>query len=118
MRSEIRHRRWWALALPVVDLGLLLGLALGAAPARANDQPAAAGDNFERRAQGAVKTRDVATLLGPFVDDACGGEMREIDRTRCRSTSTEQAIHPPGRGCGAITCKLAISAACRLEKAL
>jgi len=78
--------------------GLLLALALGAPGAARADQPpkdpakgqakdvAQPGESFETLAEGAVKTRDVATLLAPFVD-SCGGEMRELDRARCRATT-------------------------------
>ena len=34
-----------------------------------------------------MKTQDVGTLLAPFID-SCGGDMRELDRARCRSTTT------------------------------
>jgi hypothetical protein len=43
--------------------------------------------SFEKLARGAVRTQDVATLLAPFID-SCGGDMRELDRARCRSTTT------------------------------
>ncbi|HVV50064.1 MAG TPA: hypothetical protein VHO06_10430, partial [Polyangia bacterium] len=67
---------------------LPLALALCAlAPAAVHADDAAKGvDSFEFRARGAVKTEDVGTLLAPFVD-ACGGDMRELDRARCRSTT-------------------------------
>jgi hypothetical protein len=42
--------------------------------------------SFEKLARGAVRTQDVATLLAPFID-SCGGDMRELDRARCRSTT-------------------------------
>jgi hypothetical protein len=49
--------------------------------------PAAPTDaSYESLAHGAVKTQDVATLLAPFVD-TCGGEMRDLDRARCRATN-------------------------------
>jgi hypothetical protein len=47
----------------------------------------AGADSFEKLARGAVKTNDVATLLAPFID-SCGGDMRELDRARCRGTTT------------------------------
>jgi len=56
--------------------------ALAAAPARADVGP---GDSYETLAHGAGRTQDVATLLAPFID-SCGGEMRELDRARCRAT--------------------------------
>ena len=59
------------------------------ATVRAESAPQAAEkpDSFEARAHGAVRTQDVGTLLAPFID-SCGGEMRELDRARCRSTTT------------------------------
>ncbi|HVZ86278.1 MAG TPA: hypothetical protein VHG72_04875 [Polyangia bacterium] len=68
-------------------LVLALGLPAAARAAEQAKEPAAAGASFETLAEGAVKTRDVATLLAPFVD-SCGGEMRELDRARCRVTTT------------------------------
>jgi hypothetical protein len=60
---------------------------LGAAPAPA--APAAAGDaaadSYETVGQGAVRTRDIATLLSPFVE-SCENERRDIDRARCQAT--------------------------------
>ena len=75
-------------------LALSLALAaLGPAAVHAESAPPAASgkpdssDSFETRAHGAVKTQDVGTLLAPFIN-SCGGEMRELDRARCRSTTT------------------------------
>src|SRR5579871_3679881 len=66
----------------------LLPLVLTPSAVRADGTPDKAGaPSFETLARGAVKTQDVATLLAPFVD-SCGGDMRELDRTRCRSTTT------------------------------
>jgi hypothetical protein len=62
-------------------MGAWAGDAAGAPPA-----PSPAGDSYESLAHGAVKTQDVATLLAPFVD-SCGGEMRDLDRVRCRATT-------------------------------
>ena len=64
-------------------------VALGPAAVRAESTPPAPekADSFETRAHGAVKTQDVGTLLAPFIN-SCGGEMREIDRARCRSITT------------------------------
>jgi hypothetical protein len=77
-------RKWLPLAIA------LLGPALAPAVVRAGDdakKPAEMGaDSFEKLAHGAVKTQDVATLLAPFID-SCGGDMREIDRARCRGTT-------------------------------
>src|ERR1700722_7223667 len=75
----------------------LITAALSATPARAraagaggvSDAPAPAAPtdaSYESLAHDAVKTQDVATLLAPFVD-ACGGEMRDLDRARCRATT-------------------------------
>lgn len=66
----------------------LLALALASfartpAPARADVGP---GDSYETLAHGSVRTQDVATLLAPFVNP-CGGEMRDLDRARCRATT-------------------------------
>src|SRR5579862_9444978 len=60
-------------------------VALGSAALRAEEAPAPA--SFESLAHGAVKTQDVGTLLAPFID-SCGDDMRELDRARCRSTTT------------------------------
>ncbi len=69
-------------------LGLAVALALAPAAVRAEDAPAPpAAASFETLARGAVKTQDVATLLAPFID-SCGGDMRELDRARCRSTTS------------------------------
>jgi hypothetical protein len=61
------------------------GLARAAAPSTPS-APSATADSFEARAHGAVRAPDVATLLAPFVE-SCGGDMRELDRVRCRSTT-------------------------------
>jgi hypothetical protein len=69
--------------------GLLALIALGAFGAfglpalHAEETPT----SFEALARGAVQTNDVASLLAPFID-SCGGDMRELDRARCRSTTT------------------------------
>ena len=77
-----------------VGLGLLFGLAAAtlAGPARAADEPPGAkpaasekAATFEALAQGATRTRDVATLLGAFVDK-CDGEKRDLERARCHAT--------------------------------
>ncbi len=66
---------------------LLTVLAPGAAARAAQPSPASAtADSFETRARGAVPAPDVATLLAPFVE-SCGGDMRELDRARCRATT-------------------------------
>jgi hypothetical protein len=75
---------------------MTVGLAAGAAPARAaGDQapppsaPAAPApaDTYEALAKDAMRTRDVATLLGAFVD-RCDTEKREVERARCRTTQS------------------------------
>jgi hypothetical protein len=53
--------------------------------APAPEKAAAPAATFEALAQGATRTRDVATLLGAFVDK-CDGEKRELERARCRAT--------------------------------
>ena len=72
-------------------LTLTLALALAALatlPARVlADDAAPSSPSFEKLARGAVKTQDVGTLLAPFID-SCGGDMRELDRARCRGTTT------------------------------
>src|SRR3954470_2296610 len=65
---------------------LALAFALSAAapaPAPAGDAP---GATFETLGQGAVKTRDIATLLSAFVE-RCDTEKRDIDRARCQATT-------------------------------
>ena len=57
-----------------------------AAPAPAATQPAAAGGSFEALGHGAVRTRDIGTLLSSIVE-RCDGETREIDRARCQATT-------------------------------
>jgi len=61
----------------------LLGATAAPTPAPASD---AAGASFETVGQGAVKTRDIATLLSPFVE-RCDNEKRDIDRARCQATT-------------------------------
>jgi hypothetical protein len=56
------------------------------APAAAPADPAA-GESFEKLGTGAVKTRDIGTLLSSFVD-SCANEKREIDQARCRATTS------------------------------
>src|SRR3954470_22211520 len=66
---------------------LALAFALSAAapaPAPAGDAP---GATFETLGQGAVKTRDISTLLSAFVE-RCDSEKRDIDRARCQATTT------------------------------
>jgi hypothetical protein len=66
---------------------LALAVALFAAtPAPATPPADAVGASFETLGQGAVKTRDIATLLSPFVE-RCDSETRDIDRARCQATT-------------------------------
>src|SRR4051812_34400782 len=67
------------------------GDAAAAAPAKASPAtPAAAADapgaSFETLGTGAVRTRDIGTLLSSFVD-RCEVEKRDIDRARCAATT-------------------------------
>jgi hypothetical protein len=76
--------------LPLAFVLAAAALAQRPAVVRADEakKPAEAGaDSFEKLARGAVKTNDVGTLLAPFID-SCGGDMRELDRARCRGTTT------------------------------
>ena len=54
-----------------------------ATPAAAND---AAGASFEALGTGAVRTRDIGTLLSAIVE-RCDNEKRDIDRARCQATT-------------------------------
>jgi hypothetical protein len=65
---------------------LLFAWAPGLAHAAAPSPHSATADSFEARARGAVRAPDLDTLLAPFVE-SCGGDMRELDRARCRSTT-------------------------------
>jgi hypothetical protein len=83
----------------------LVILALGAGPARADaakpeakpvtksDAPAS---TYEALAQGATRTRDVATLLGPFID-RCDAEKRDLERARCHASQSYLREILPGR---------------------
>src|SRR6185295_14520905 len=42
--------------------------------------------SFEAAGRGAVRTRDIGTLLSSFVDQ-CDAEKREIERARCHATT-------------------------------
>jgi hypothetical protein len=57
------------------------------APAQAQSSPAAPADTYEALAKDAMRTRDVATLLGAFID-RCDAEKRELERARCRTTQS------------------------------
>jgi len=69
-------------SLAATGIALLIALA----PALVRAAAEATADSYEVRARGAVPAPDLATLLAPFVE-TCGGEMRELDRARCRSTT-------------------------------
>jgi hypothetical protein len=56
-----------------------------AAPELAAKPAAAPAASYEALAQGAARTRDVATVLGAFVD-RCDTEKRDLERARCRTT--------------------------------
>jgi len=64
--------------------------AKAAAPAKPAPPAAAAaeapGASFETLGTGAVRTRDIGTLLSSFVD-RCDVEKRDIDRARCQATT-------------------------------
>ena len=69
---------------PLTSIATLAGLLLvGPVPAGPGVASGGAGD-YEALAKGAVRTHDVATLLGPFVA-GCDGEKRDVDRARCRA---------------------------------
>jgi hypothetical protein len=76
------------LAVPALWLSMPLSTAArasaGEAPAT-TEAAAPAAETYEALAKGATRTRDVATLLGPFVD-RCDAEKREVERARCRTT--------------------------------
>jgi hypothetical protein len=78
------------------SLFALVGLVAGASSARAAGDEAAASsapaapavaDTYEALAKDATHTRDVATLLGAFID-RCDTEKREVERARCRTTQS------------------------------
>src|SRR5690348_16570802 len=70
---------------PVALLALLVARAATAAggDAPATEPPVAM--SYEALAEAGVRTRDVATLLAPFVE-RCDGERRDVERARCRAT--------------------------------
>ena len=79
-----------ALALALVLFGVVPAARAADAPAAAKPPApaeAAPADNFETLGTGAVKTRDIGTLLSSFVDN-CAGEKRDIDRARCQATTS------------------------------
>jgi hypothetical protein len=77
-----------ALALVLALFGPAAPAAQGGAPA-AKPAPAAApaGASFETLGHGAVKTRDIETILSSIVE-RCEDEKRNIDRARCQATTT------------------------------
>ena len=58
-----------------------------ATPPPAAPADAATADTYEKLGTGAVKTRDIGTLLSSFVD-TCATEKRDIDRARCQATTS------------------------------
>ena len=88
-----------ALALALVLFGATPPLPAAEAPAKtpapakataatpaAPADPAAA-ESYETLGTGAVRTRDIGTLLSSFVD-SCASERRDIDRARCQATTS------------------------------
>jgi hypothetical protein len=81
--------------LVLLQCSLVVSSSLGSSAARAADEapaaeapatPAAApAQTYEAIARNATRTRDVPTLLGPFID-RCDAEKRELERARCRTT--------------------------------
>jgi hypothetical protein len=80
----------------LASLALVIALAQGLSPAAraAGDEappaPAAApapAESYEALAKNAVRTRDVATVLGAFID-RCDNEKRLVERARCRATQS------------------------------
>lgn len=74
--------------LAILTATAAAGLASAAgdsAPELAAKPAAAPAASYEALAKGAFRTRDVATLLGAFVD-RCDGEKRDLERARCRTT--------------------------------
>ena len=64
------------------------GAATRPVPAPASAAPAAEAPSasFEALGHGAVRTRDIGTLLSSIVE-RCENEKREIDRARCQATT-------------------------------
>jgi hypothetical protein len=74
------------MTFPALALALALaGAGAAPTPAAATAGTDTAGDSYEALGQGAVRTRDIATLLSPFVE-SCETEKRDIDRARCQAT--------------------------------
>jgi hypothetical protein len=74
------------LAAATSTAGAGLAAAAGdSAPELAAKPAEAPATSYEALAKGAIRTRDVATLLGAFVD-RCDNEKRELERARCRTT--------------------------------
>jgi hypothetical protein len=66
------------------------------APASKPGEAPAAAETYEALAKNAMRTRDVATLLGAFIDK-CDAEKRELERARCRTTQAYLREVLPGR---------------------
>jgi hypothetical protein len=95
--------------LPALALLFLAGpaVAADAPPAPAKAAPAkapaaatataipAADASFETLGQGAVRTRDIETLLSSIVE-RCENEKRDIDRARCQATTSYLRRTLPG----------------------
>ncbi len=77
----------------VGTLALALGLLVPAGRA--------VGQTFEALAQGATEGMDLATLVGPFVDD-CAKARRDIDRARCRGMHAQLKRQLPGKSFSAV----------------
>lgn len=89
-RGQTRLVAAVALASSTVVVGVagLTGLASAAgdsAPELAAKPAEAPASSYEALAKGAARTRDVATVLGAFVD-RCDAEKRDLERARCRTT--------------------------------
>jgi hypothetical protein len=66
-----------------------VGESAAAAPAKPAPAPAAApaaATSFETLGHGAVRTRDIETLLSSIIE-RCDGEKRDLDRVRCQATT-------------------------------
>jgi hypothetical protein len=99
--------RLWRLGVGLALAALGAGQARGAeatpdakptekAPTKPSDKADAPASTYEALAQGATRTRDVATLLGPFID-RCDAEKRDLERARCHASQTYLREVLPGR---------------------
>jgi hypothetical protein len=79
--------------LGLVSVLSLIVVAPGSARAAGDEAPPAAAaeaapaESYEALAKTATRTKDVATLLGAFVD-RCDAEKRVVERARCRATQS------------------------------